>query len=84
MIQMKLKRQIGRKFHTNLKSMKILTYSRNSDSVVGQEDKERKGDIGVTKLNKRTASRKMRCIVVQGSRSVIPSWEVGMAEKLTP
>lgn len=68
--------------------MKILTYSRNSASAIGQENEEGEGDsncgIGMTKLNERTASRKMRCIVAQGSRSVIPSWEVGMAEKLTP
>lgn len=68
--------------------MMILTYSRNSASIIEQENEEGEGDsnccIGMTKLNERTASKKMRCIVAQGSSSVIPSWEVGMAEKLTP
>lgn len=85
---MKLKRQIGRKFPHPRKKYEDINLFKELSQCKRTEDEEGEGDssccLGMTKLNERTASKKMSCIVAQGSSSVILSWEVDMAEKLTP
>ena len=65
MIQIKLKGQIGRKFHNNPKSVKICTYSRNSVRVLGQEHEGRRE--GANKMTKQLKD------VAPGYTSVSPS-----------